>query len=489
MIPSGVSSEVAISEEPVPASAGARRIAHYEIQTRIGVGGMGVVYRALDTKLRRSVALKVLHPNVAEDEDRRKRFVREGRLVAHLTHPNIATVYDVGEADGRVYIAMELVEGEPLTAMIEPGRRVEVCEALRIVHEVTRGLAKAHEIGVIHRDLKPDNIMVGDDGIVKILDFGVAKRLDNFKVDFTDIKTQHGSLVGTPAYMSPEQAAGKKEVDQRSDIFSVGVVLFELLTGKRPFEGETWQETIIAINRDEPPLISTLRSDVPAAIDEMVDRCLAKQPESRYETCRELLEDIESILMASSTGTFPPGASGILARAGASSTPPPQSGEVGSDPTGRADRPDLLTMHERTAEPVARSMDGDGLERPQRRGMIYGGLVVAAVAIGLIAYAAMGETASEAEAPVVGASAAEMVDGPAGDEPSEQGAAPELEADADAAPSASTEPTAEPSTPGPPVSVEPRPPRVVRPSPVAPGPKPVPPPRSTTKPKNPVLGF
>lgn len=475
---------------------GVGQIAHYDIQTRIGEGGMGVVYRAIDTKLRRAVALKVLHPNVAEDEDRRRRFIREGRLVAHLTHPNIATVYDVGEADGRVFIAMELVEGEPLTAMIKPGRHVTVLEALRIVHEIARGLAKAHENGVIHRDLKPDNIMVGADGIVKILDFGVAKRLDNFKIDFTDIKTQHGSLVGTPAYMSPEQAAGKKEVDQRSDVFSVGVVLFELLTGKRPFHGDTWQETIIAINRDEPAMVSSLRGDVPAALDEMVDGCLAKDPDSRYGSCRELLEDIESVLMTLSTGTFPPGGSGILARVSApSSAPPPQSGEVTSrrSPSG-APTDDALTTLERTAEPVARSMDGDEVVPSRSRAKVYGGLLLAAALVGAIAYAAVGDGDDVPESTRVAADAAETVGavGTGSSEASSDGEpVPEEVTEvkdpptSDSSESAAASATAEPSTtskPAPPPAALPKP----RPAPVA-GPKPAP--KPTSKPTNPVLGF
>lgn len=457
---------------------------------------MGVVYRAIDTKLRRAVALKVLHPNVAEDEDRRRRFIREGRLVAHLTHPNIATVYDVGEADGRVFIAMELVEGEPLTAMIKPGRHVAVLEALRIVHEVARGLAKAHENGVIHRDLKPDNIMVGADGIVKILDFGVAKRLDNFKIDFTDIKTQHGSLVGTPAYMSPEQAAGKKEVDQRSDVFSVGVVLFELLTGKRPFHGDTWQETIIAINRDEPATVSGSRGDVPAALDELVDGCLAKDPDSRYGSCRELLEDIESVLMTLSTGTFPPGASGILARASVPSTaPPPQSGEVRSGASrSRAPSDDALTTVERTAEPVARSMDGDEIAPSRGRGVVYGGLLLAAVLVGVIAYGMAGGDDAPASADVaVDATAPMATEVPPPSPSSSEGEpAPDEAADGDAAEPAGDASAAGSASavPEPPTTTAPDPPTAAPPKPSpAPVRVPSPPPKPTSKPKNPVLGF
>ena len=307
--------EASADTDEGPVSSGGL-IAHYQLVSRLGEGGMGVVYRAMDTKLGREVALKVLHPRVADDADRRRRFVREGRLAAHLTHPCIATVFDVGEADDRVYIAMELVEGDKLADLVSPERPMHWTDALQIVHEVVRGLHKAHEMGVIHRDLKPDNLIVGEEGIVKILDFGVAKRLENFDVEFSDIKTQHGSLVGTPAYMSPEQAAGK-EVDARSDIFSVGVVMYELVTGKRPFEGETWQEVIIAINRDAVKAASSLVPDMPAEVDMIISRCLAKGVEDRYPSCKELLDDLSALVVVSATGTIPPGSSmaGILSSA------------------------------------------------------------------------------------------------------------------------------------------------------------------------------
>jgi serine/threonine-protein kinase len=529
-----VSSEVAHSEEPAPPSVD-RRIAHYVIQGRIGEGGMGVVYKALDSKLKRDVALKVLHPRVAEDEGRRKRFLREGRLVAHLTHPNIATVYDVGEADDRIFIAMELVEGEPLTSMIKPGRHVTVPEALRIIHEVARGLARAHEVGVIHRDLKPDNIMVGDDGIVKILDFGVAKRLDTFKLDFTDIKTQHGSLVGTPAYMSPEQAAGKKTVDERSDVFSLGVVLFELLTGKRPFEGDTWQETIIAINRDEPPVISSLRSDVPQGLDELVDTCLAKEPDARYASCREVIEDIEAILMAASTGTFPPGTStGILARASwaPSSAPPAHSSappaRISGEVSGvRSDRPASNrpipaspvsgssasggpasggpasggpSSEGRTADPVAQTLIDSGVDLKSRssKGWLWAGLALVVITVGALAYGTSGDettAASSAEgdrSPSVDDGAGTVED--SADEPTDDLADdPATDGAEDAADDPATDTTAAEAAPSTSVTASGAPPKPAAPvtPPPAPkaGPKPSPRPLPKPKPKNPVLGF
>lgn len=280
---------------------GEQSIAHYRLLARIGSGAMGIVYRAEDTKLRRTVALKVLHPEVADKPDRRRRFLREGRLAAAVTHPCIATVFEVGEADGRVYIAMELVEGELLSTKLKAGPLPYV-QALRIAREIARGLARAHEAGVIHRDLKPDNVLIGADDIVKILDFGVAKPTEALTAEFTDIKTQHGTLVGTPAYMSPEQAAGRN-IDARSDIFSFGVVLHEMLTGKRPFAGDTWQEVIISINRDPVEPVSKRRPDVPADLDHLLARCLVKSPLDRYRKCRDLLEDIELLLAGSSPQT------------------------------------------------------------------------------------------------------------------------------------------------------------------------------------------
>jgi serine/threonine-protein kinase len=270
-------------------------VGHYKLVSRIGEGGMGVVYEAEDQRLRRTVALKLLHPKVAEDPKRRRRFLREGKLAAQLAHPCIAAVYEVGEKDDRLFIAMELVRGRLLSALVSRDGRLGLAEALRIVREAARGLGKAHEIGVIHRDLKPDNLMIGEDGIVKILDFGVAKALEGSQVDFTDVRTHVGSLVGTPAYMSPEQAAGK-DTDARSDIFSLGAVLYELLTGHKPFRGDTWQETIIAINRDTPARVTELRPELPAEVDRIVGRCMAKKPAGRYPSCRALVRDLDALL-------------------------------------------------------------------------------------------------------------------------------------------------------------------------------------------------
>ncbi|AKT41844.1 serine/threonine-protein kinase [Chondromyces crocatus] len=300
-------------------------IADYLLVARLGEGGMGVVFKAEDTKLRRMVALKLLHPNVAQDPEKRRRFLREGRLAAHLTHPCIAAVYQVGEADGRIFIAMELCEGKSLKHVLSEQPILPYTEALHLFREITRGLRKAHEAGIIHRDLKPDNVMVEGDGIVKILDFGVAKPTEDIDANFTDLRTQHGAMVGTPAYMSPEQATGKN-VDARSDIFSLGVVLYELLSGRRPFLGETWQDIIIAISRDPMVPVSSLRPDLPREVDAVLERCLTKRPEDRYASCRELLADVDRL--QASAGMF---RSGIMT-AGTSLVPPPPFTDTGSNP-------------------------------------------------------------------------------------------------------------------------------------------------------------
>jgi len=278
-------------------------IGHYKVGRKLGEGGMGVVFVADDTRLRRTVALKVLHGDVTNDADRRYRFLREGRLAAGLTHPCIATVFEVGEADERLFIAMELVEGRHVGALLEESEHgyLKIFQALRIAREVVRGLVKAHEAGIIHRDLKPENVMYGEDQVVKILDFGVAKRTDDTSAEVTAHETKQGSLVGTPAYMSPEQAAGRA-LDARSDIFSVGVMLYEMLTGQRPFQGETWQEIIISIARDPLVPASTHRPEISPPIDRVLGLCLAKKADARFPNARALLDELELLLLDAASG-------------------------------------------------------------------------------------------------------------------------------------------------------------------------------------------
>jgi len=273
-----------------------QRVAHFRVLERIGRGGMGVVYRARDEKLGRDVALKVLPPSFASDDERRRRMLREARAAAAVTHPNIVTVYEVGETEsGQIYIAMELVSGESLRARLERGP-LTVPEALGVARDVARGLAEAHGAGLVHRDLKPDNIMIGRDGHAKILDFGLAKTA----VDETESAlavaetmsrvTETGAIVGTLAYMSPEQAKGKP-VDARSDVFSFGMVVYEMLAGRRPFGGESAAELIIAIDRDEPP---PLRG-VPGAFAAFVSRCMRKSASDRFVSGAAALAALERV--------------------------------------------------------------------------------------------------------------------------------------------------------------------------------------------------
>src|ERR1700716_1431177 len=228
-----------------------RTLAHYRINTAIGVGGMGEVYRATDMKLGRDVALKILPRDVASDPERLARFQREARAVAALNHPNVVTLYSVEESDGVHFLTMELIEGQPLDRLI-PANGLPVG---RIV-EIAGALAAAHEKGIMHRDLKPANVMVTTEGRVKVLDFGLAKDVGAETSDGATQTsaglTQAGIVMGTPAYMSPEQVSGRT-LDHRTDIFSLGVILHEMATGRRPFEGTSSAELVSSILRDSPP--------------------------------------------------------------------------------------------------------------------------------------------------------------------------------------------------------------------------------------------
>jgi serine/threonine-protein kinase len=234
------------------------RVSHYRILHELGRGGMGVVFKAHDEKLNRPVALKVLKPEFVGDEERRERFLREAHSAAAVTHPFIASIYDAGESDGALFISMEYVEGVTMRARIAKGP-LPIPDAQRYATEIAEGLAKAHQSRLVHRDMKPDNVMVASDGHVKILDFGLAKLVEKRDEAATLSMTAaspeltvQGEILGTPAYMSPEQVRGES-VDSRSDIFSFGVTLYELVIGKAAFRGPTHQDTLAAILKDEPP--------------------------------------------------------------------------------------------------------------------------------------------------------------------------------------------------------------------------------------------
>ncbi|MFT3775760.1 MAG: protein kinase [Minicystis sp.] len=271
-------------------------LGRFVVRAELGRGGMGVVYAADDITLGREVALKVLP--ISDEDEPRRRFLREARSAAALTDPGIATVYDVGEAAGRVFIAMELVRGRTLRALLEArpasDRALPIAEALRVGREVARALSTAHGRGVIHRDLKPENVMIVEAGGVKILDFGLAKRFDPTLSSTGTASTEDGRILGTPSYMSPEQTKGRA-VDARSDVFSLGVMLYEMVTGKRPFDRPSVVEMFVAIDRDEPALPARVNPRVPAAIERVIVRCLRKDPAARYADAREVLRDLEPI--------------------------------------------------------------------------------------------------------------------------------------------------------------------------------------------------
>jgi eukaryotic-like serine/threonine-protein kinase len=280
-------------------SAGSR-LGPFEIVAPLGAGGMGEVYRAKDAKLGREIAIKVLPPTVAQDSGRRSRFEQEARSASALNHPNILTVYDIGEADGALYIAMELVEGKTLRELLASGEPLPTKRMLDLAVQVAEGLAKAHSAGIVHRDLKPENLMVSKDGYVKILDFGLAKLTETPAQDASVLPTaiaaptEPGTVMGTAGYMSPEQASGQP-VDYRSDQFSLGSILYEMATGKRAFHRKTGAETLTAIIREEPEPLSQAAPKAPAPVRWIVDRLLAKDPDDRYASTRDLARDLESI--------------------------------------------------------------------------------------------------------------------------------------------------------------------------------------------------
>jgi hypothetical protein len=275
---------------------------HYRVDDLIGQGGMGVVYRAHDLKLQRPVAIKVLPPELTGDAERRKRFLLEARAAARITHPAIAQVYDVDEHEGTIFMAMELVEGKTVRELVQH-RQLDLLGSVDVGLQVCAGLAKAHESGIIHRDVKPANVIQTPDGHVKILDFGLAKLLDaeggtsaagGMAGVSTLTQTQVGIVKGTPAYMSPEQIKGEA-VDARSDLFSLGVMLFEMATGETPFRRATPTETMHAIAFAQTPAMHSLQPNLPGELQRIVARCLEKNPTDRYPDARALLEDLRSL--------------------------------------------------------------------------------------------------------------------------------------------------------------------------------------------------
>ncbi|MGH9843697.1 MAG: serine/threonine-protein kinase, partial [Blastocatellia bacterium] len=258
-IDSPILAEVAEPTDDGNESLVGRRIGHYKIVSLLGRGGMGEVYLAEDSRLERKVALKVLPSAFTQNQDRVRRFEREAKAASALNHPNILTIHEIGELDGAHYIVSEFVEGETLRALIERGR-LGISQAIAIAEQVAGALSVAHQAGIIHRDIKPENVMARPDGLVKVLDFGLAKlterpaatpEVDSQAETIARLSTEPGVVMGTVPYMSPEQARGQK-VDHRTDIFSLGVLLYEMLAGRRPFEGATASDVIVALLTAEP---------------------------------------------------------------------------------------------------------------------------------------------------------------------------------------------------------------------------------------------
>jgi eukaryotic-like serine/threonine-protein kinase len=279
--------------------AAGSRLGPYEILSPLGAGGMGEVYKARDTRLGREVALKVLPEALAQDRDRLSRFEQEARAASALNHPNIVTVHDIGREGATEFIAMELVDGKTVREL-EAAGSMPLRKILSVAAQIAEGLAKAHAAGIVHRDLKPENVMVSKDGFVKILDFGLAKLVEPESGDVSAMptlarpETHPGTVMGTVAYMSPEQASGEP-LDFRSDQFSLGSILYEMSTGQKAFQKKTSAETMSAIIRDEPEPLGKLRPELPLALRWMVERCLAKEPEERYASTRDLARDLASM--------------------------------------------------------------------------------------------------------------------------------------------------------------------------------------------------
>src|SRR5271154_4964130 len=275
------------------------KLGPYEIVSLLGAGGMGEVYRARDSRLRREVAIKVLPSELSLDSDRMRRFEQEALATAALNHPNILAVFDIGTSDGSPYVVSELLEGETLRDRLRSGA-IPVRKALDYGLQIAHGLAAAHEKGIVHRDLKPENLFLTKDGRVKILDFGLAKltQLDPGSnpsmATVTHGATEAGVVMGTAGYMSPEQVRGMA-LDPRSDIFSFGAILYEMLSGKRAFHGDTAADTMSSILKEDPPELSESNRNVSPALERIVQHCLEKNPESRFHSASDIAFDLEHL--------------------------------------------------------------------------------------------------------------------------------------------------------------------------------------------------
>jgi serine/threonine protein kinase len=275
------------------------KLGRYEIRSKIGEGGMGEVYLAQDTQLRRSVALKILPAEFTQSEERLRRFEQEAYAASALNHPNIITIHEIGKTDSAHYIVTEFIDGESLRQLMTDGP-LPVGKVLDVAVQITSALATAHAAGIIHRDIKPENVMLRRDGVIKVLDFGLAKltqnetEINSEALTRVPVNTSAGMVMGTPSYMSPEQARGI-DTDARTDIFSLGVVLYEMLAGRAPFAGATAADIISVLLQKEPQPLSTLARDVPAELQHIISKALRKDRDERYQTVQSLLVDLKTL--------------------------------------------------------------------------------------------------------------------------------------------------------------------------------------------------
>ena len=358
-----------------PALVAGQRIGPYEVISAIGEGGMGQVYQGMDTRLRRKIALKLLSLSCMGEAERVRRFEQEAQAASALNHPNIITIHEIGQSDSLHFIATEFVEGETLRAAIT-NRRMAIGDVLDVAIQTASALQAAHENGIVHRDIKPENIMLRRDGYVKVLDFGLAKLTEHFTIESIDkgqtgLNTDPGIVMGTPRYMSPEQARGL-EVDSRTDIFSLGVMIYEMVTGRVPFEGATPSDVIAALLKDEPEPPSASIPEVPFELDRVVKRALSKNRDDRYQTVAELSADLHQLKEAIQ----------LNAKLGQVSTAAPSLRMIGSETAA--------VRKFRSTNPEA-SQETGSLERPEKKRLRAGSVVAALVIIvvGIIAIASV----------------------------------------------------------------------------------------------------
>ena len=285
--------------------ASGSKLGAYEIVGPLGAGGMGEVYKAKDTRLNRIVAIKVLPEDKVSEPERKRRFIQEAQAASALNHPNIITIHDISNEQGTDFIVMEYVQGKTLDALI-PRKGMRLNETLKLAIQIADALSKAHSAGIVHRDLKPTNVMVTESGLVKVLDFGLAKLIEQpIAIDLATTRTvpetDEGVILGTVSYMSPEQAEGKR-VDSRSDIFSFGSVLYEMVTGRKAFHGETKLSTLTSILREEPKRASEIVEGFPRDADRIISHCLRKEPSRRFQHMDDVKVELEELKEESDSG-------------------------------------------------------------------------------------------------------------------------------------------------------------------------------------------